>query len=103
MRKTTTGSETARTKEGPVTEAPYDRAARALQLALERANLAADRLTRQWAAGVVPSEEDVAGYRRLSAALTYAEAVWQVEAELLVATGTEQLRHHGTGPRTSHH
>jgi hypothetical protein len=86
-----------------VTETPYDRAARALQLALERANGAADRLTRRWAAGIAPSEEDVADYRRLSAALTYAESVWQVEAELLVAAGTEELHQHGSEPRASRH
>lgn len=86
-----------------MTEAPYDRAARALRLALERANGAADRLTRQWAAGVVPSEDDITAYRRLSAALAYAEAVWQVEAEQLIPASAEQLRHHGTEPKASHH
>ncbi|MDQ6524987.1 hypothetical protein RB608_15315 [Nocardioides sp. LHD-245] len=86
-----------------MSEAPYDRATRALQLALERANQAADRLARQWAAGVEPSEDDVIEYRRRSAALTYAESVWQVEAQEIVPASAEQLRHHGTEPRAGRH
>ncbi|WGX95842.1 hypothetical protein [Nocardioides sp. L-11A] len=63
----------------------YGSATRALRRAHQQATQGTERITRQIAAGVVPDGEELARYRRLSAALRYAEAVWLVEADLLVA------------------
>ncbi|GAA3661864.1 hypothetical protein GCM10022237_22130 [Nocardioides ginsengisoli] len=92
------GAQHRRDEGGTASETAYDKATRALQLALERANQAAARIMQGWAAGVIPDERDIAHYRRLSAALRYAEAVWQVEADLLVAAGERELRRRSAVP-----
>ncbi|MBV6727106.1 hypothetical protein KWG65_01740 [Nocardioides daeguensis] len=77
---------------GPATgETAYGRASLALQRAQERAAQAALRMTHQFLAGIEPAEADVAQFRRHSAGLRFAEAVWRVEAENLVAAGMSQL------------
>jgi hypothetical protein len=92
------GAQHRRDEGGTASEGAYDKATRALQLALERANQAAAGILQGWAAGVIPDERDIARYRRLSAALRYAEAVWQVEAEQLVAAGEQELRRRSAVP-----
>lgn len=72
-------------------ETAYGRALLALQRAQERVGQAAVRMTHQFLAGIEPAEADVAEFRRRSAGLRFAEAVWRVEAESLVATGVPQL------------
>ena len=72
--------------------ATYDRAASALRLALERSNQTADRIIRRWAAGRPPTEPELAEYRRRSAALKYAEAVWQAEADALIVLASRELQ-----------
>ncbi|TNM37397.1 hypothetical protein FHP29_16320 [Nocardioides albidus] len=69
----------------------YDRATLALQRALLPANQAAAALCREFVADREPSEDQIADYRRRSAALKYAEAVWQAEADALIAAGTAEL------------